>query len=81
VIVPAKKRPWLNAVAFLLAGYSSIPGLLHLQFFADKDFVPEFNMESWAYGGACYAIGAIIYALGIPEKYFQKTFDIVGASH
>jgi adiponectin receptor len=81
VIVPAKKRAWLNAVAFILASFSSIPGLLHLQYYADKEFVPEFNMEQWAYGGAAYVFGAVLYAMGFPEKYFPKTFDIWGASH
>jgi adiponectin receptor len=28
-----------------------------------------------------YILGAIIYALKMPEKYYPKTFDIWGSSH
>lgn len=31
--------------------------------------------------GAFYIVGAIIYACRIPEKYYPKTFDILGSSH
>ena len=81
VIVPVKKRPWLNAVVFIFAGYSTLPGLIHLEFLAEEEYVPEFNIHNWSYGGVCYVAGAIIYALGFPEKYFSKTFDIWGSSH
>lgn len=35
----------------------------------------------WAIGGAIYIGGAIIYGLRIPERWFPKTFDLVGQSH
>jgi len=35
----------------------------------------------WLTGGALYGLGAIMYALKIPERFFPKRFDMVGASH
>jgi predicted membrane channel-forming protein YqfA (hemolysin III family) len=35
----------------------------------------------WLIGGLIYAGGAGIYALKIPERWFKRYFDIVGASH
>ena len=41
------------------------------------------NLEFFplALGGAIYMLGAIIYALRIPEKWYPKKFDLIGSSH
>lgn len=31
--------------------------------------------------GSLYILGACTYASRVPEKYFPKTFDVVGSSH
>jgi adiponectin receptor len=33
------------------------------------------------YGGMVYIGGAAILSLRVPEKFFPRTFDLVGASH
>ena len=38
-------------------------------------------MWIWLGGGILYAIGAITYALKIPERFFPETFDIWMQSH
>jgi adiponectin receptor len=80
-LFPSSKRPWLNALVWIIAGYSSTPGFFHLAYYSDKRYVFDFDGRPWFIGGAIYAIGAIIYALKIPERYVKVKFDIVGASH
>jgi predicted membrane channel-forming protein YqfA (hemolysin III family) len=81
VLVPTKKIGWLNAAAFLVAGYSTAPALIHLEFFADSNLRKDFMMWPWLSGGIIYAVGAIFYANGFPEQCFKETFDIFGHSH
>ena len=38
-------------------------------------------MWPWLGGGILYGIGAVLYALRFPERYFKRTFDIFGSSH
>ena len=42
---------------------------------------PHFDSFPWAFGGAVYIGGAIIYACRIPEKHYPLTFDYCGQSH
>jgi adiponectin receptor len=81
VLMPTKKIGWINSVAWLFAGYSSTPGLVHLAFFANTHMRQDFMFWPWITGGIIYAVGAIFYAIGFPETYFKQTFDIFGQSH
>jgi len=76
-----KSRLWINAISYIIAGYSTAPGMLHLAYKSEADQVHNFAVWPWLTGGILYAIGAIIYALKMPEKLFVGWFDYVGASH
>ena len=56
-------------------------GLLHMVFYMDERLIKEFPAFAWAFGGIMYTVGAIIYALKIPERIVPKTFDIWLQSH
>jgi len=83
VLTPAcKGLRWLNAVAWLMASWSCAPGLLHLGLYPDTPYMrSDFLIWPWLTGAICYSVGAVIYAIGFPERYFKKTFDIFGQSH
>ena len=81
VLLPNIKVGWLNSVAWLFAGYSSVPGLAQLAFFANEHMRQDFMFWPWITGGVIYAIGAIVYAIGFPERNFKQSFDIFGQSH
>lgn len=68
-------------MVFLIAGWSCGPGLLHLTYWTPTQYLSNWVIWPWLTGGILYAIGAIIYALKVPEKYFKQTFDIWGSSH
>ena len=80
-LVPDKPNATFSAIAFLIAGYSTVPGILHLYLYADERFVYKFDIWPWLGGGILYGIGAVIYAMKCPEKYVKKKFDIWGSSH
>ena len=83
VMVPTfAKIEWVKALAWLIAGYSTLPGLIHLYFHPDPEFMrDDFKIRPWFVGGLIYAAGAIIFALKMPERCVKKKFDIWGASH
>ena len=76
-----KHRKKIAAIAYLVAGYSTAPGVLYLVYYADPSTVYEFSVWVWLGGGILYAIGAILYAMKFPEKHFPGKFDIWGNSH
>ena len=43
--------------------------------------LPQGRAWPWALGGAVYIIGAAIYALRIPERWYPRKFDRFGQSH
>ena len=70
----------LRAIIYITAGiWSAIPWF-HLAF--DKDLkVDPVNVFLWSFGGVLYILGATIYSLHFPERFFPKTFDYFGSSH
>ena len=76
-----KEKQWINALAYIVAGYSTVPGIIHLCYYSDEYLVKSFPMWPWLGGGTTYAVGGIIYALKIPERLVPKTFDIWLHSH
>lgn len=74
----------LRAGVFIVLGFSVCIPLIFQAFTKFKwgpYYLPTTNGWTWLYGGFVYAGGAIIYALRLPEKFFPKRFDLVGASH
>jgi len=82
IITIACDNKYLNAAAFIVAGYSTLPGMIHLAWYTtEQPNQPSFVVWPWLTGGILYAVGAIIYALKVPERIFPKTFDIWLQSH
>ena len=52
-----------------------------MTYYSFEDQVYKFAMWPWLGGGILYGIGAILYAIRFPERYFKRTFDIFGSSH
>ena len=78
---PTIRSEKLNAIAFIVAGWSVVPGALHLYLWTDERLVYKYEIWYWVCSGVIYSVGAIIYALKCPEKCIRKRFDIVGSSH
>ena len=76
-----KYRKIIAAIAYLVAGYSCAPALIYATFKLRPEVVHSFSLWPWSVGGILYAIGAILYALKFPERYFPGIFDIWGNSH
>ena len=71
----------VNAIAYLVAGYSTSPGIYHMSNHLDEE--QAHRPPTWPFlgGGILYAIGAITYALKVPERFIERKFDIIGSSH
>lgn len=69
------------ALSFIGAGYSALPGLLHLEYFVEEKYVKDFPSSYYLVAGFFYSSGAILYALKWPEKQFPGKFDNFGNSH
>jgi adiponectin receptor len=78
---PDRTNATFRAVVFILAGWSILPGIIHLRYYMEPEYLPSFPINCWLIGGIVYALGAIIYAASIPERWFKRTFDLFGASH
>ena len=72
---------WVNAMAYIIAGYSTVPGIVYLAYYTTDDAVRTFYVWPWLIGGTTYALGAVIYALKCPERCFPRKFDIWLQSH
>lgn len=72
---------WVNALTFMLAGFSTIPGVVHMAIYSDKQTLDHFDIWPWLTGGVLYIVGAVIYALKWPECWGNGKFDLIGNSH
>ena len=71
----------MNAIAYIVAGWSTASGLVHMWLYSDERLLKAFPGTPWATGGILYTIGAIIYALKIPERLVPRKFDLWLHSH
>lgn len=76
-----KDSQWVNAIAYIVAGWCTAFGLTHMVCYTDKRLLNYFQVFPWAFGGVLYSVGAIIYALKIPERFVPRTFDNWMNSH
>ena len=74
-------KKWVLALAFIVAGYSTVPGMIHATYYLPEDDIKDFPMSSYLIGGLIYAGGAIIHSLSIPERFLPGKFDTFGNSH
>ncbi|KAI5481430.1 hemolysin-III channel protein Izh2 [Pseudohyphozyma bogoriensis] len=85
VITPHAKTPEyrrFRTFVFIALGGSAVFPVFHgvatYGFTAASD---AFALPWVVLGGALYIAGALIYVERIPERFFPKTFDIIGSSH
>ena len=73
----------LRGSSFLTFGICS--GIPIIHFFIAGEKLKGYNNDIrflyWYLGGITYVIGAILYLIRFPEKYFPGKFDIFGSSH
>ena len=73
----------LRGSSFLTFGICS--GIPIIHFFTVGENLKGYNNDIrllyWYLGGITYVIGAILYLIRFPEKYFPGKFDIFGSSH
>ena len=68
-----RTKKMLNTIAFTAAGFSGAPGIVQLAYFTDDLIVRSFALWPWAIGGVFYGVGALLYALYIPERLFPES--------
>ena len=71
----------MNAIAYILAGWMTGFGLCHMWLYTDERLLHAFPVTPWAAGGITYSVGAIIYALKIPERLVPIKLDLYLHSH
>lgn len=73
----------LRGSSFLTFGICS--GIPIIHFFIGGKNIKGYNNDIrffyWYLGGITYVIGAVLYLIRLPEKYFPGKFDIFGSSH
>ena len=74
-------KQWVNAIVYSIAGLSGAPGLIHLTWYIDDRHLKSFAGWAWFLSGFLYIIGAIVYGVKFPERYFPRTFDIWLQAH
>ena len=74
-------RPW-RAAMFIAMGLSAIIPVLHgLRIYGINGMEDRIGLWWLIAQGVTYVVGATIYAMRIPEKWYPGTFDLFGASH
>lgn len=77
----AKWRPFRGTMFISLGLSAGIP-IFYIKYFADQRYVdPNYTIVPWVVGGAIYIGGAIFFIARIPERFYPKTFDLLGSSH
>ena len=72
-------RP-LRVWAFIIFGVICTSGVFHTLIFEDPLY--SYGAASlWLSGNWIMILGSHIYVLKIPERFFPKTFDLIGQSH
>lgn len=64
-----------------MAGYSSSPGFLHMWLFMDRRYLYTKPIWTFVIAGLLCAVGGIIYAFKLPERYYKGKLDTLGNSH
>ena len=80
-IIAGNKHNKVVALALTCAGYSASPGFLHMWFWRDEKYLKTVPVGHFVFGGLSVAIGALIYALKVPERFIKRKVDYIGNSH
>jgi len=84
---PLSNKPYFRpyrAGMFIALGISAAFPFVYLQNApaSYKPYVlPSWDVMPWLYGGIAYIVGAVIFALRIPERWYPYKFDLLGSSH
>lgn len=71
----------LRGTLFIIIGLMGLIPMIHMATGIDPRYLHHFDPTLYAVGGAFYIGGACIYMARIPERFFPRTFDILGHSH
>jgi adiponectin receptor len=66
---------------FVMLGLLSAVPFIHQAAFVSNRYLPHLDLYYWIFGGILYIVGATIYMLRLPERFFPGLFDIFGSSH
>ena len=64
----------------MLGLLSAVP-FIHQGAYVSNRYLPHLDLFYWILGGILYILGAVIYMLRLPERFFPGFFDIFGSSH
>lgn len=74
-------RTW-HAILFTIYGMLSVIAFTHLFWhYGWVTMTKHFHILYIFYGGFAYIAGVILYIFRFPEKYKERTFDVIGHSH
>ena len=76
------KRTFRSILFVIFGTCTGIP-IIHMTFFSNtiRGYYPGIKLINWYLGGLSYFIGAILYAIRFPEKFFPIKYDYIGSSH
>ena len=76
------KRTFRSILFVIFGTCTGIP-IIHMTFFSNtiRGYFPGIKLINWYLGGLSYFIGAILYAIRFPEKFFPIKYDYIGSSH
>jgi channel protein (hemolysin III family) len=68
---------------FLTFGIATGWSVIRMKVFPEEVFgdVVPYDIYWWLIGGVCYIVGALLYILKVPERFFPGKLCIVGNSH
>ena len=64
---------YINAIAYVLASYSVIPGAIYLLYYSKEALALQYEIWPWTVGGYFYVGGAILFATNIPERLLPES--------
>jgi len=73
---------WLRTLLFSCFGLMGVvPCFHHISKYGFKMAIESFALREISIMAVLYIFGAMIYVARIPERWYPRTFDIVGSSH
>ena len=83
-MLPTFQTPMLRNIRagmYIALGLSAAVPMIYIKFIADENNVIDSGAFNYILGGVIYILGAALYALRVPERWYPKQFDLIGNSH